>query len=572
MKKHIILFVAVCLFCTTFSQAQLISQAVKNHIQTRVESGVNVGVVVGVIDGETIEYYSFGTTDIKSGKPVDEHSVFEIGSISKVFTTTLLADEVLKGHMTLTDPASKYLPKSVNLPTRKGKEITLNDLATHTSALPRMPNNFNPKNALNPYVDYTPEMMYAFLNQLELTRDIGVEYEYSNLGMGLLGHILELHTGKSYETLIKERITTPCGMPNTALKLSDDMRNHLAFGYSEGVQVSNWDFDVIAAAGGIRSTAVDMVSFLKANLEISKTPINPAMQLAHQEAFSNVDSTFNIGLGWHYENRGNVTWHNGRTGGYTAFTGFVQGTEKGVIVLTNATENMNALGFHLLGSPTPLVNPKPSIVMLLKKEMAMNGIDSAIALYHQTKKESPFAYNFEESELNRLGYEYLAMDNGDHALKILKLNAEIYPKSSNTFDSLGEAYLKQGDSAAAISNYIKSLELNPANQNAIDVLNSLDIDLSEVVPDMQVSDAVLNTYLGKYQLAPGFIITVTREGAQLLAQATGQPQFQLFPAATHKFYLKVLDAQVTFHVTNEGVVESLTLHQNGQNIPGNKIE
>jgi len=100
----------------------------------------------------------------------------------------------------------------------------------------------------------------------------------------------------------------------------------------------------------------------------------------------------------------------------------------------------------------------------------------------------------------------------------------------------------------------------------------LDIDVSEVVPDMQVSEAVLNTYLGKYQLAPGFIITVTREGAQLLAQATGQPQFQLFPAATHKFYLKVVDAQVTFHVTNEGVVESLTLHQNGQDVPGSKFE
>ncbi|WP_339634686.1 serine hydrolase [Bizionia echini] len=572
MKNYMLLFFAFFLSFSTFSQNQLISDAVKNHIQARVENGLNVGIVIGIIDGETTEYYSFGNTSVKSGIPVNEHTVFEIGSITKVFTTTLLADEVLKGHMALTDPASKYLPKTVTLPTRNGKEITLNDLATHTSAIPRMPDNFNPKDPLNPYVDYTPEMMYAFLNQLELTRDIGEKYEYSNLGMGLLGHILVLHTGKPYETLIKERITTPCGMPNTALKLSDNMRNHLAYGHSEGVQVSNWDFDVIAAAGGIRSTAVDMISFLKANLEISKTPINPAMQLAHQEAYVNTDSTFNIGLGWHYENKGNVVWHNGRTGGYTSFTGFVEGSKKGVIVLSNAAENMNALGFHLLGSPTPLVNPQPAITTIMKKDIEANNVDSAVKLYFQMKKEATDTYRFEETDLNRLGYEYLSAHKNLIAIRLFQLTANEFPASSNAFDSLGEAYLKQGDSALAIANYKKSLELNPANQHAKDVLKSLNFDVSKIVSDVQVSEAVLDTYLGVYQLAPGFNITVTRDGTQLLAQATGQSQFKLYPSAVHKFYLKVVDAQVTFNVSPEGVVNGLTLHQNGQNMPGTKIE
>ncbi|WP_092208500.1 serine hydrolase [Bizionia echini] len=572
MKNYMLLFFAFFLSFSTYSQNQLISDAVKNHIQARVENGLNVGIVIGMIDGETTEYYSFGNTSVKSGIPVNEHTVFEIGSITKVFTTTLLADEVLKGHMALTDPASKYLPKSVTLPTRNGKEITLNDLATHTSALPRMPDNFNPKDPLNPYVDYTPEMMYVFLNQLELTRDIGEKYEYSNLGMGLLGHILEWHTGKTYETLIKERITTPCGMPNTALKLSDNMRNHLAYGHSEGLQVSNWDFDVIAAAGGIRSTAVDMISFLKANLEISKTPINPAMQLAHQEAYVNTDSTFNIGLGWHYENKGNVVWHNGRTGGYTSFTGFVEGSKKGVVVLSNAAENMNALGFHLLGSPTPLVNPQAAITTIMKKDIEANNVDSAVKLYFQTKKEATDAYRFKETDLNRLGYEYLSAHKNLIAIRLFQLTANEFPASSNAFDSLGEAYLKQGDTALAIANYKKSLELNPANQNAKDVLKSLNFDVSKIVSDVQVSEAVLDTYLGVYQLAPGFNITVTRDGTQLLAQATGQSQFKLYPSAVHKFYLKVVDAQVTFNVSSEGVVNGLTLHQNGQNMPGTKIE
>lgn len=572
MKKLLYAFLIIGISLTAFSQEQLISSEVKNHIQSRVGSGVNVGVVIGMIDGDTVEYYSFGTTDIKSGKPVDEHSVFEIGSISKVFTTTLLAYEVLKGNMALSDPASIYLPESVKIPTRNGKQITLKDLATHTSALPRMPDNFNPKDPLNPYVDYSPDMMYAFLSNLELTRDIGVQYEYSNLGMGLLGHILELHSGKSYKTLIKERITIPCGMDNTGLKLTDNMMDHLAYGHSEGVQVSNWDFDVIASAGGIRSTAVDMIAFLKANLQIIETPINKAMQLAHQEAFMDAETNFNIGLGWHYENKGNVTWHNGRTGGYTSFTGFIQGTKKGVVVLSNAAESMNALGFRLLGSPTPLVDPRPSIVSLLKKEISENGMDSAIALYYQTKKESPDIYNFEESELNRLAYEYMIENKDVDALKIFHLNAEIFSNSSNAFDSLGELYLSKGDSTSAIVNYKKALELNPANQNAQDVLEKLGEDISVIVKNIEISEAVLDTYLGIYQLAPEFLITVTRNGRQLLAQATGQQQFELFPSSEHKFYLKVVDAQVTFNVSNEGIVESLTLHQNGQDMPGNKME
>ncbi|HEX3107684.1 MAG TPA: serine hydrolase, partial [Thermoanaerobaculia bacterium] len=164
-----------------------------------------VGIVVGVIDPSgrrTVAYTSTKTAE----KPVDANTVFEIGSVTKVFTSLLLADAVQRGEVALTDPVSKYLPPGVKVPERNGKKITLVDLATHTSGLPRMPTNFHPKDPGNPYADYTVAQLYEFLSSYELTRDPGSQYEYSNLGGGLLGHVLALRAGTDYETLVRKRI------------------------------------------------------------------------------------------------------------------------------------------------------------------------------------------------------------------------------------------------------------------------------------------------------------------------------------------------------------------------------
>src|SRR5207247_418034 len=145
---------------------------------------------------------SYSKPNKTGDKAVNGDSVFEIRSVSKVFTATLLADMVERGEVSLSDPISKYLPTSLKTPTRNGKEITLLDLSTQTSGLPRLPDNLAPKNPLNPYADYSVEQMYAFLSRYTLTRDIGSKYEYSNLCVGLLGHILALRAGTDYETLV----------------------------------------------------------------------------------------------------------------------------------------------------------------------------------------------------------------------------------------------------------------------------------------------------------------------------------------------------------------------------------
>ena len=241
-----------------------------------------------------------GKTALENGSNVDENSVFEIGSITKTFTTIMVADDILKGRINLTDPIAKYLPDHVTVPTRNGREITIKDVATHSSAIPRMPDNFTPSNPNNPYADYTIELAYEYISGLELTRDIGERFEYSNIAMGMLGHILELQYDKSYEDVMIERIAKPYNMTNTRVVFTDDMKKHLAYGHANGRQVENWDLPAMAGAGAIRSTATDMVKYVKANMGVTKGPLYEAMQLTHEKAYASEEQDFSMGLGWHF--------------------------------------------------------------------------------------------------------------------------------------------------------------------------------------------------------------------------------------------------------------------------------
>lgn len=453
MKRLSIFFAIVLLIQLSFGQDIPID--IKAHVKARVDEGYNASVALAYINDNDVSYYNYGKTSFPDGKSVDENSVYEIGSISKVFTCILLADEVLKGNMSLEDPVSKYLPKEVTIPQRDGKVITLKDLATHTSGLPRMPDNFSPADYSNPFADYSVKQLYDFLSSYTLPRAIGSQYEYSNLGMGLLGHVLEQHTGKSYEDLVLERIAKPLGMESTAIVFTDAMKVRLAKGHNEQLEeVSNWDLITLAGAGGIRSTTSDMVKFIKANMSNEDSALHKAMRLSHQIAYTKDGSDFQLGLGWHFASDNTVIWHNGGTGGYKAFAGFLIDGNKGVVALTNSTSSVDQVGLKVL--------------------------DDSITLELPKKKT--------------------------------------FPKT------------------------------------------------------VEVTEDLLETYVGVYEMTPEFKITITKEGNQLFLQATNQPQFKVFPSAKNKFFLKVVEASITFNSDDTGKVNSMTLHQGGQHMPAPKVE
>lgn len=350
-------------------------------LKQRVAEQRSAGLVVGLLEpnGRT-RIVAFG--DPGPGRPpLDSNSVFEIGSISKVFTSTVLAELVQEGKMSLDDPVQKYLPASVHIPSRNGKVITLGMLAEQNSGLPRMPSNFHPADPSNPYADYTVAQMYEFLSGYTLTRDPGAQFEYSNLGVGLLGHALALSQGKSYEELERERVWNPLGMTHTAITLTPWMKNHLALGHDEAGNVTaNWDLPTFAGAGAIRSDAVDMLKFADANLHPERGALERAMAFAHQPRAQAGDPNTSIGLNWIIQHRDadTLVWHNGGTGGYRTFIGLDPSGERAVVVLTNSSgEGADDIGRHLLFTELPLA-PKP---VPPKQRTAIELPESALAKF-----------------------------------------------------------------------------------------------------------------------------------------------------------------------------------------------
>jgi CubicO group peptidase (beta-lactamase class C family) len=225
-----------------------------------------------------------------------------------------------------------------------------------------MPTNFNPADKYDPYADYTVEDMYEFISGYTLTRDIGEKYEYSNLGMGLLGHILGLNAGMGYEELMTERICEVLGMESTVLTFTEELRERLARGHNSAGEVPNWDIPTLAGAGAIRSTARDMLTFLGANMGIERTLLSDAMDMTH-EGRVEAGKDMKVGLAWHIRDNGQtrIVWHNGGTGGYRSFCGFIKKEKIGVVVLSNMNIGADDIGFHLLDDSYELQSIKEEV-------------------------------------------------------------------------------------------------------------------------------------------------------------------------------------------------------------------
>ncbi len=564
-------FIILILFLWQLSPAQSgLSDIVIKNIEQRISTGLNPSIVVGIIDSNGMQYFSFGTRTV-GGELVDEHTIYEIGSITKTFTGTLLAELVVEGLLELDAPANKYLPESAQLPQRNGQEITLGHLSDHTSSLPRMPSDFDPANPNDPYADYSSELLYAFIASVELTRDIGSQYEYSNLAQGLLGQIMADQSGKTYEELMIEKIAEPLAMAETKTTIDANMERHLAIGHSGGTEVDNWNFQSIAGAGAIRSSTHDMLRYIGANLGLIQSDLNLAFNLTQYPRHDKAGGEY-VGLGWHIKPKddGNILWHNGATGGYRAFTGFIKEENRGIIVMTNSTESVDDLGIHLLDPSSPLNEALPRVATEVRNAIDSNGIEAGIARFYEVKENSRDKYEFDENAMNALGYHYLNNDEIDEALAVFKLNVQEYPESFNVYDSYGEALKENGQHEMAIENYKKSIEINPGNIGGIEILKDLGVNYE--APEIKLSEDILEKYSGTYQLAPAFNIVITHEGAQIFGQATGQGRFEMFATSETEFYLKVVAAKIVFDVNDNGEAESLVLYQGGQEMAGTKID
>jgi serine-type D-Ala-D-Ala carboxypeptidase/endopeptidase len=335
--------------------------AIAAIVNGRLGTKPGFGIVVGLYEGGATRIVAFGQSGNRDAPLLDGATLFEIGSITKTFTATLLADMVNRGEVRIDDPVSKYLPARVHVPGRNGKAITLLDLATQSSGLPRLPENLSPRDPGNPYADYTVTQLYDFLSGYGLPRDPGEMYEYSNLGFGLLGHALALRSGMSYEELVRTRVLDPLKMTETAITLTPTSKSLLAPGHDpEGRPAANWDIPTLSGAGALRSSVGDMLKYLGAQLGAAPRELARAVAMRHVVRRSTNRVGVEIALAWHVLHRSghDIVWHNGGTGGYHSFIGFEPKRASGVVLLSNSSANFDDIGIHLLDEGAPLASPK----------------------------------------------------------------------------------------------------------------------------------------------------------------------------------------------------------------------
>lgn len=430
------------------AQAQAVpsDSAIHAILKARVDAGRAPGIVVGVLENGQRRYVSYGSAG--PGRPaLDARTLFEIGSISKTFTTLLLADAAVRGEVRLDQPVAELLPPGSVVPSRDGRAITLELLATHRSGLPRLPANLVPASMTDPYVDYDASRLTAFLAGYTLPRAPGDSAEYSNLGAGLLGHALARRAGApSWGALVAQRITGPLGMRETVVDVPPVLRAHLAAGHDTAMDtVPAWHFDALAGAGALRSTAADMLTYLAAQLDTTQGPLARAVALGRAPRATFAPG-MRIALGWLVVDGAAtpIWWHNGGTGGFRTFAAFDPARQVGVVVLVNSAISADDIGMHLLNPRSPLVVPVevPSTAVTLSTE-------------------------------------------------------------------------------------------------------------------------ALDRLVGRYAFTPAFVLTITRQGGTLYAQATGQPQFPLTAAAADRFVSPEANAELVFDLGESGPARGLMLHQNG---------
>lgn len=382
------------------------------------EYGQTVGVVAGIIRGINRYVYAHGTLNRGTIRRVSGMTVFEIGQLSSLYTTAMLSLMVQRGDVNVTDEVSAYLPETVTVPaTAAGNPILIEHLATHTSGLPRLPDNLVSDEPEDPLKGYSVELMYAFLNRYAESQRDGSEfpfdfedpdgedpdrqglldregedrtdtpgrdepddrYAYSDLGMGLLGHVLEQAAGETYDMLIRELLSDPLKLANTANASTPSMRTYLATGHDDARRpVPSWSDTTLVGGTGLRSNLLDMMILVSASMGII---------YALPEDFTEDDSTryhasfdslivarnpadeegVRTALGWkvRQDERGrDIHWLTGRTNGFYAFAAFLKQWRKGVVVLSNSSASVKDIGFHLLSARNPLAPPPRKVVQM----------------------------------------------------------------------------------------------------------------------------------------------------------------------------------------------------------------
>lgn len=519
-------------FPTEAQVTEILRQVVESDRRT-------VGIVAGWSSAEGTHVVAFGSGG-PGARPLNGDSVFEIGSITKTFTATLLSEMARRGEVKLDDTVQQWLPASVTMPQHGDVPIRLRDLATHMSGMPRMPTNFNPSDPSNPYADYTAEDLYDFLNTLQLPRGVGEQTEYSNVAYGLLGHLLERAGRQDYETLVRERIFSPLKMTSTTITLSDEFKSRLARGHDERLTpTSNWDLGALAGAGAIRSTVRDMLAYGRACAGLDETPLSDAIRAAQQYDITYGDAMYSLAWGRPSEVHGvRYIAHNGGTGGYRSMLVVDPVRKRTAIVLSNSTHSVDDIAMHLLIPKYPVQR------WTVGPSVATETLDRYVGVY----QISPGA----ERTVTRYRDRLFVQRTGQPMRELL-------PRGETEFFSreFGFSIVFEGANGPATRMVLTQSDgtLSPASR----------IDKPVTSRMVQVDLATMDRVTGEYAFddSPGGQLRVWREGEKMLGTLGTTTPVEIFPESSTTYFYPLGDATFTFALDADGPASGVTLTQPG---------
>ncbi len=556
---------------TAFAQSKV--EKMDALMRQYVENRQFNGSVLVAENGKVVFKKGYGMANMEWSIANAPDTKFRLGSITKQFTAMLVMQLVEKGKIKVNDKITTYLP---DYPKANGDKITVHHLLTHTSGIPNY-TNF-PKFFENLSRDpYTPDAFVKQFSELPLEFVPGSTFNYSNSGYFLLGVLIEKVTGKSYAQVLQEQILTPLQMNDTGYDLHEPILAKRATGYEKkGAKYVNsayLDMSIPYAAGSLYSTVEDLYLWDQALYTDKLISASSKVLL-----FTPFLSGYAYGWGVDKMKIGELKdslQTIGHGGGINGFNTLITRLPKDrqLVVLLNNTGGapLGAIQKNLLNIlyNQPVTPPKKSVADAFRQTLTSSSLEKAIQQFQTLKTDKAYVLN--EGEMNALGYEFLGEGKKKEALAVFDLIVEAYPNSFNAYDSRGEAYMAIGDKAASIKDYKKSLELNPRNMGGIEKLKELG-EKVEAPKDIVVPASILETYVGDYQLAPNFILTVTKEGDKMMTQATGQGKIEIFAESETKFYPKVMEAKIEFVKDEAGKVSKLILNQGGRTMEAKKIK
>lgn len=508
-------------------------------IQTKLDAyakGTPGGIAVAWVDADGVAFFSAGKFSATDPRPITPDTQFEIGSVSKVFTALLLAESVRAGKVTLQDPVAKYLLSTDDPAAPSLAKITLLSLATHTSGLPRLSGAVKHPESERPYETVTRADLVTALKAEGPSAPVGRSVSYSNFGVALLGEALAVAWKQPYPALLKAKIFDPLGLEHTVVASPGVATGpDFAPGHAAGHPQAPWLFDAFAPAGAIRSTARDLAKFVQAGLGGDQAPLAAAFRETTRKQRANDEAGGAIGFNWLLteDPAHDVAWHNGQTGGYHSFVALDRTTRRGIAVLVNDAVSIDELGFGLLD-----VKPAP--------RPAAAKIDNAADYVGRYPLTPVFAISV-TAESGRL----VAQATGQGKLALRRVEQDRFA----VVGVVAEISFERDASGK-----VAALTLH---QNGHDSRGERG-ELPPPPKEMTLPPEVLQEYPGQYAFPTGTPFVVSLETGQLQVKLGAQQALPVFASAKDEFFLKVVDAQLSFVRGADGKVTAVILHQNGR--------